>query len=550
MSDPPRSAEEGFGSKKITFWGSVCLNLNNCMGAAMVTMPLLFQQAGWFTNVLMMTLIYVLSTLAGTMLCEAMQRIPGNFEFKQRYEFATTVRHYWGGRAYWLFQILYNLSMQASNIASMIISAQVLDEFVRMIFGRNYALQYQQWPPSIIHASSDPDVPWCSGSVAHGQCSGETLTFVISLGYVICMAICIPFGYLNLDENMWFQWFSFWGLLGFTMVFWLQFGVSLSYDDTVCYDPLNVPYGVTASNMTCDEDPSRIIVDYGANGPHRTSFFVAGGQSAVVGIATFAYAYIVTIPSWVNEKRPDVNINAAVWLPASIGLFMKILTGLLGAWAFALMLPGGGQRDNSDNILDLLLTDAMPAASQYAAYLWDITTLIPGIPVLAIMVRYNLLSGRVCGRFAAFFWGVVAPWIVTMFCYESNVLLVFCNWVAIVVQGYINFVVPALLYRAALLHAPDEHAEDLGRGGAKRRLLDINNDDDDIIGDPGNAPDIASLTDVNMRPTQGPVNALPRSIRICGRTFRINRIWFANFMVIFFTVMSTASIVLNIVEVA
>lgn len=34
--------------------------------------------------------------------------------------------------------------------------------------------------------------------------------------------------------------------------------------------------------------------------------------------------------------------------------------------------------------------------TQYSAYLWDITTLIPGIPVLAIMVRYNLLSGKVC----------------------------------------------------------------------------------------------------------------------------------------------------------
>ena len=44
---------------------------------------------------------------------------------RARYEFATVVRHYWGARAYWVFQILYNLSMQASNIASMIISAQV-----------------------------------------------------------------------------------------------------------------------------------------------------------------------------------------------------------------------------------------------------------------------------------------------------------------------------------------------------------------------------------------------------------------------------------------
>lgn len=65
------------------------------MGAAMViyhipvdvqvTMPLLFTQAGWLTNVLMMTLIYLLSTVAATMLCEAMQRIPGNFTFDLRF---------------------------------------------------------------------------------------------------------------------------------------------------------------------------------------------------------------------------------------------------------------------------------------------------------------------------------------------------------------------------------------------------------------------------------------------------------------------------------
>ena len=32
----------------------------------------------------------------------------------RRYEFATTVRHFYGQRAYVLFQIFYNLSMQAS----------------------------------------------------------------------------------------------------------------------------------------------------------------------------------------------------------------------------------------------------------------------------------------------------------------------------------------------------------------------------------------------------------------------------------------------------
>jgi hypothetical protein len=42
-----------------------------------------------------------------------------------RFEFATTVRHFYGKNAYVVFQLVYNMSMQASNIAAMIISAQV-----------------------------------------------------------------------------------------------------------------------------------------------------------------------------------------------------------------------------------------------------------------------------------------------------------------------------------------------------------------------------------------------------------------------------------------
>ncbi len=44
-----------------------------------------------------------------------------------------------------------------------------------------------------------------------------------------------------------------------------------------------------------------------------------------------------------------------------------------------------------------------------------------------MQVRYNLLSGKVCGPFWSFFWAVVAPWIITAFCYEAD-LLVWVMW--------------------------------------------------------------------------------------------------------------------------
>lgn len=54
------------------------------------------------------------------------------------------------------------------------------------------------------------------------------------------------------------------------------------------------------------------------------------GHAGVVGIAVFAYAYVVTIPSWVNEKKLGVSVNKAVWLPGAAGLVMKLAIGLFG----------------------------------------------------------------------------------------------------------------------------------------------------------------------------------------------------------------------------
>jgi len=41
--------------------------------------------------------------------------------------------------------------------------------------------------------------------------------------------------------------------------------------------------------------------------------------------------------------------------------------------------------------------------------------LLPGIPVYSIIVRYNLLDAKVCGQGWANFWGVIFPWIISIF---------------------------------------------------------------------------------------------------------------------------------------
>ena len=80
---------------------------------------------------------------------------------------------------------------------------------------------------------------------------------------------------------------------------------------------------------------------------------------------------------------------------------------------------------------------------------------MPERAVLCLLqVRYNLLNAGDFGPKSASFLGVVAPWLVTMFCYQGSLLVSFCNWSALLTISAVNLVVPLAVYRAALLRYP------------------------------------------------------------------------------------------------
>jgi hypothetical protein len=181
-----------FGAKTIGFWSSCCLNLNNVMGAAIVALPMVNQQAGWLTPTICIVFVFVVSSFASTMLVEAMQRIPGNAHLTQRWEFCAVVGHYHGPRAQRICSWLYNISLQSTNVAAMIVSAQLLDVLIIFTCGRSVALDYHVFPPAFITSEKSLADPWLT-------------QWVISAGFLISMAIAIPLGYINLEENMKFQ---------------------------------------------------------------------------------------------------------------------------------------------------------------------------------------------------------------------------------------------------------------------------------------------------------------------------------------------------------
>lgn len=55
-----------------------------------------------------------------------MQRIPGNQRLTKRYEYSTLVQHYMGDGWYKVTGAAYNISLLATNVAAIVITAQVV----------------------------------------------------------------------------------------------------------------------------------------------------------------------------------------------------------------------------------------------------------------------------------------------------------------------------------------------------------------------------------------------------------------------------------------
>jgi amino acid permease len=489
-----------FGAKTISYAGSCCLNLNNVMGAAIVALPLVNQQAGWLTPTLCILFVFVVSSFASTMLVEAMQRIPGNRKLTQRWEFCAVVGHYFGPRVQMVTSWVYNASLQSTNIAAMIVSAQVMDVFIIYTAGHSVALDYHNWPLRFIKSEHSMTDPWLT-------------QWVISAGFVLSMVVSIPLGYINLEDNMKLQFASLLGLLVFTGEFFVQF--------VLCIVP-----GTSWNNA----DPTW--------GPRDMPVFKGSGQYQVLGLAIFAYAYVTTIPSWANEKQPGVDVNRAVWWPAVWGTALKLGGGILGSFAFRLVREDGTAAEGMDNILNRLVeTHDMPLITVYSAYFWNISTLIPGIPVLAIMVRYNLLNSKACGPKMAFFLGVVAPWLVTMFCYQASMLTTICNWTAVLFISGVNLVVPVAVYRQALLRYGGAGS---GAGGAGAKGLSTQAEAEPLLGAGRSGAEPGGL---GAEGAQGAVQAVPDWLadRVPG-----GRVGFAEIICATVTLLSVAVIVLNV----
>ncbi|KAF2077551.1 hypothetical protein CYY_001169 [Polysphondylium violaceum] len=378
------------GEKSITQWASFIFIVNQIYGPGVLSIPVVFQQSGWFMTTLSLTFFLIVSCFASTLLCESLSMIPGNKYFDKHIEYSVAVKYYFGSKSYYIFQVLNNLCIQAYNIASIVICAQSLDQFFVFCFKKTFAFTFH--PTFGFQSVPDANIFYSSGYVC------------ITMGYLIICAVSIPTSFMNLNDNV-----KIVQTLSFVFLFVLI---------------------------------GEFIVQYFLNGIHVERVPTFGDNYyQLVSIFVFSWAYPMFIPSWVNEKKNNVSVNKAVWLSGVFSWFGYLFIGLLGAMAYPYL--------GTDNILNLMGLETSPTLTRIASYLFSLGVIMPGIPVCFITIRYNLYVGYICGKRSSYFWGVIVPWFVAFIFCQQTIFAQLLNWSSLILNSLVNFLFPFAIYLRA-----------------------------------------------------------------------------------------------------
>lgn len=393
-------AEGSFGAKTIGTFSGTMLMINNMMGVGIPLLPNLFVAAGFVTPTLVILLVALFSGLSGTMLTEAMKYVPGNRNFDDRIEYAALCRFYLGKWPYVVTQILLNFSLLSINLVSILLTVQVMDWTIVRIFDCSYGLVIE---PNFGFNATCPVVGLCSHN---NSPFGDSM--VISLGFLVVICLIIPMGYFNLEDNMIIQVIST-GIQTLILFEWLVtfFLRGFQWDKV-------------------------------------SAFGTPDGQGQVLGQVMINYAFVMTVPSWCNEKRRSSSVNTVVWSAVGISTTFFLLVGIMGALAFP-DLGGADILTAINRASDGSLID------QIAVYLFPLIAVASSIPVFSIIIRYNLVENGILGSRWANLLAVVLPWILVIPLTAGNTVFNdVANYTSILFQTPINLIIPFIVYLLAM----------------------------------------------------------------------------------------------------
>ncbi|CAE7320017.1 unnamed protein product [Symbiodinium natans] len=369
----------------------VMLLINNLAGPTIVSMPALAQQAGWLPLFGVQVVVAAFSSACGYMLIEAMRCMPGNHCFEQTIEFTNLASFYLPYEMYVATMVCYHVNSILNLMSLIIQSGQVMDYIMLNVYGCAPGIQLGLGVKYVCGTRKDSATPF-----------GDSL--VLSSSMLAVALICAPFAVRNLDDNVILQYLAVIGLSVMSVI-WISLLVA---EPTF---PSPVPVVTTA-------------------------------QSSLIGTVLFNFAFTSALPSWVNEKKSEVSVGATFWTVMVYVVVTYTVIGVIGGMAYPPFYT-------TDEHLFSKLNAGGSRLGQATVAAYPMLQNVTSIPVLAILIRSNLIQGGLSSVTATFI-AVGLPWLMSIPLYTGSGFDTISEIGGLATSSIINFMVPLIMYVVAV----------------------------------------------------------------------------------------------------
>jgi hypothetical protein len=359
------------------------------------------------------------------------------------------------------------ISCVSQIFAAIVEVSQAMDGFLAsFVIGKTYALQLSsmqiiEWSPAACQAASN-SVHALENGVDIDLCTpfAKADYGVITLGYLMTTAFFLPLGLGDLKETIGVQIASFIAFFVFFLQFeWEFHEKGFNFADTVPW--------------------------------------VGSDFSQLAGVVLFNYAYPITVPSWLNEKKLTVPTSKVIWATSQLSTIIYIVFGLTAAFAFS---------DTGADMLVVLSSTQVSHRTQLCAAFFSVAIIGSGAPVFCVIVHSILIGDGHFSPRTSLFLGSILPYMVALFMYQGHLLMDILNWAGLVVNGLVASILPLVLAYVAYKKRtePGVATAPPGSGTALTGTAAAGQDEDEDEGEEGGVDVVRPLSE-GMEPYRAPL---------------------------------------------
>jgi len=357
-------------------------------GYPLINMSIVYFQAGVVPIVILFALFSLVSLFINMLFADGIALLEGNENYELNLEYSGLAKELFSKHVYYIFLFVYIAYNIAANIAMGRIVAQAADDFIVLVSGHDYGLQFY---PKLEFVKVE--------SSSYFYNNPGQLVLAITVGYLIMTAILAPMALFQLFAALGIQALLL-VLVGLACVEFVYF---FAKQGLVQHVPL---FGSTWTQVM-----GPIIFNLGVGG---------------------------SIPLWLNQKKPHVHTKTVMTSVSCIILVLNISLPVLGAYVY-------GSKITSD-IFELMTTISPTVLCRVAVYIYTLTVIGSSIPINSLTVKNNLYTEVWANVPFTWLIGIFLQYIVGWVALSGGIFTTFLNYVSLFIGGWCGFFFPIIMY--------------------------------------------------------------------------------------------------------